>query len=141
MTVTWTTFVPAESMVKFGLVQGKALTQSAKGGAKKFVDGGKLQRTLFIHRVTLSDLLPGQSYGKGRKSLLSGGRPPDRPQLGGLAGEGGNPATALMPRRALPLQPIAVGVGRAGATPSPSVPCRTAATGAPALSSMGTWAW
>lgn len=62
MTVTWTTFVPAESMVKFGLVQGKALTQSAKGGAKKFVDGGKLQRTMFIHRVTLSDLLPGQSY-------------------------------------------------------------------------------
>ncbi|KAJ6663774.1 hypothetical protein lerEdw1_009853 [Lerista edwardsae] len=62
MRVTWTTFDPAESVVNFGLDSGKALTQWAKGSAKTFVDGGKLARSMFIHRVTLSGLSPGQRY-------------------------------------------------------------------------------
>ncbi|XP_066494694.1 acid phosphatase type 7-like [Tiliqua scincoides] len=62
MTVTWTTFDPAESVVNFGLSKGKALTQWARGRAKKFVDGGVLRRSMFIHRVTLRDLSPGQRY-------------------------------------------------------------------------------
>lgn len=65
MTVTWTTFDPAESVVNFGLDSGKALTQWARGSARKFVDGGKLARSMFIHRVSLSGLSPGQRYGKG----------------------------------------------------------------------------
>uniref|UniRef100_A0A8D0H3S7 Purple acid phosphatase n=1 Tax=Sphenodon punctatus TaxID=8508 RepID=A0A8D0H3S7_SPHPU len=62
MTVTWTTFDPANSIVKFGAEPGGAFARLAKGNATKFVDGGKLHRAMFIHRVTLHDLVPGQSY-------------------------------------------------------------------------------
>ncbi|XP_067317189.1 acid phosphatase type 7-like [Anolis sagrei] len=62
MTVTWTTFDPAPSIVLFGQDPGEAFSHVAKGNATIFVDGGKLGRTMFIHRVTLRDLVPGQRY-------------------------------------------------------------------------------
>ncbi|XP_058052308.1 acid phosphatase type 7 isoform X4 [Ahaetulla prasina] len=62
MVVTWTTFDPAESLVVFGQAPGKALPHKASGNATRFVDGGSLGRAMFIHRVTLRGLLPGQSY-------------------------------------------------------------------------------
>ncbi|KAG8143679.1 putative Purple acid phosphatase protein [Naja naja] len=63
MVVTWTTFDPAESLVVFGQAPGKALPHKASGNATRFVDGGSLGRAMFVHRVTLRNLLPGQSYG------------------------------------------------------------------------------
>ncbi|XP_053253644.1 acid phosphatase type 7 isoform X2 [Podarcis raffonei] len=63
MMVTWTTFGPAESIVEFGPDPGEAFTHSARGDATRFVDGGKLRHTMFIHRVTLQGLVPGQRYG------------------------------------------------------------------------------
>nr|XP_028597726.1 acid phosphatase type 7 isoform X2 [Podarcis muralis] len=63
MMVTWTTFGPAESIVEFGPDPGEAFTRSARGDATRFVDGGKLKHTMFIHRVTLQALVPGQRYG------------------------------------------------------------------------------
>ncbi|KAM3829425.1 acid phosphatase type 7 isoform 3-T5 [Vipera latastei] len=62
MVVTWTTFDPAESLVVFGQAPGKNLPHRASGNATRFVDGGRLGRTMFIHRVTLRGLLPGQNY-------------------------------------------------------------------------------
>nr|XP_056703625.1 acid phosphatase type 7 [Euleptes europaea] len=62
MTVTWTTFGQADSLVEFGPDPGTAFTRRARGRATKFVDGGKLHRTMYIHRVTLNDLLPGHRY-------------------------------------------------------------------------------
>uniref|UniRef100_A0A8C5WZK3 Purple acid phosphatase n=1 Tax=Laticauda laticaudata TaxID=8630 RepID=A0A8C5WZK3_LATLA len=62
MVVTWTTFDPAESLVLFGQAPGKALPHKASGNATRFVDGGSLGRAMFIHRVTLRGLLPGQTY-------------------------------------------------------------------------------
>ncbi|XP_028597721.2 acid phosphatase type 7 [Podarcis muralis] len=62
MMVTWTTFGPAESIVEFGPDPGEAFTRSARGDATRFVDGGKLKHTMFIHRVTLQGLVPGQRY-------------------------------------------------------------------------------
>ncbi|KAF7242251.1 Acid phosphatase type 7 [Varanus komodoensis] len=62
MMVTWTTFLPAESIVLFGRDPGEAFTRSARGWASRFVDGGKLGRTAFIHHVSLEGLEPGQRY-------------------------------------------------------------------------------
>lgn len=70
MVVTWTTFDPAESLVVFGQAPGKTLPHKASGNATRFVDGGSLGRAMFIHRVTLRGLLPGQSYGKGWGHLV-----------------------------------------------------------------------
>nr|XP_020642839.1 acid phosphatase type 7 isoform X2 [Pogona vitticeps] len=63
MRVTWTTFRPAESLVAYGRDPGEAFTHVARGNATRFVDGGKLRRTMFIHRVTLQGLVPGERYG------------------------------------------------------------------------------
>ncbi|XP_060113778.1 acid phosphatase type 7 [Heteronotia binoei] len=62
MTVTWTTFAQADSFVLFGPDPQAAFTRWARGRATKFVDGGKLQRAMYIHRVTLTGLLPGHHY-------------------------------------------------------------------------------
>lgn len=72
MVVTWTTFDPAESLVVFGQAPGKYLPHKASGNATRFVDGGRLGRTMFIHRVTLRDLLPGQNYRKRLGHLVLG---------------------------------------------------------------------
>nr|XP_033812885.1 acid phosphatase type 7 [Geotrypetes seraphini]XP_033812886.1 acid phosphatase type 7 [Geotrypetes seraphini]XP_033812887.1 acid phosphatase type 7 [Geotrypetes seraphini]XP_033812888.1 acid phosphatase type 7 [Geotrypetes seraphini] len=63
MKVTWTTFSPAPSMVEFQKVPGvENFTECATGKATKFVDGGLQQRTMYIHRVELTRLVPGQGY-------------------------------------------------------------------------------
>lgn len=64
MTVTWTTFAAADSLVVFGPEPQAAFTRWARGRAAKFVDGGKLHRAMYIHRVNLTGLLPGHRYGK-----------------------------------------------------------------------------
>ncbi|XP_063167808.1 acid phosphatase type 7 [Candoia aspera] len=61
MAITWTTFDPAESIVVFGRAPGP-LAHRASGNATLFVDGGSLGRAMFIHRVTLRGLVPGQRY-------------------------------------------------------------------------------
>ncbi|XP_069500332.1 acid phosphatase type 7 isoform X3 [Ambystoma mexicanum] len=63
MTVTWTTFSPTSSVVKFSRVPGpETFSDSATGDTTTFVDGGSLKRKLYIHRVTLARLEPGQQY-------------------------------------------------------------------------------
>ena len=62
MTITWTTLGKVNSsVVEYGTVK---LDLVAKGNATKFVDGGAARRTIWIHRVTLKFLKPGQSYCK-----------------------------------------------------------------------------
>ena len=62
MVVTWSTLNDtAITVVEYG-TSTPSLT--AKGSATKFVDGGALHATQFIHRVRLQNLLPGQQYGK-----------------------------------------------------------------------------
>ncbi|XP_050666890.1 acid phosphatase type 7 isoform X2 [Leptidea sinapis] len=52
--VTWTTFNDThESRVQYG---AGALDEEASGGRSRFVDGGRLRRSMWIHRVTLADL-------------------------------------------------------------------------------------
>ncbi|XP_029475711.1 acid phosphatase type 7 isoform X2 [Rhinatrema bivittatum] len=64
MKVTWTTFSPAPSVVEFQRVPGpETFTECATGEATKFVDGGWRQRAMYIHRVELTGLMPGQGYG------------------------------------------------------------------------------
>ncbi|CAG2108113.1 unnamed protein product [Medioppia subpectinata] len=60
MIVTWTTFdLTAKSTVWYGI---ESINMSAHGSARKFVDGGPEKRQMFIHRVTLTALVPGQTY-------------------------------------------------------------------------------
>lgn len=63
MLVTWTTFSKTDSRVEYGLLGSKRFEMTAKGDATLFVDSGKEQRTMFIHRVTLAGLRPAASYG------------------------------------------------------------------------------
>lgn len=60
MMVTWTTFDPTNtSTVEYGKVD---LNRSKTGHATKFVDGGSAKRVLYMHRVLLTDLKPGEDY-------------------------------------------------------------------------------
>ncbi|GIX92566.1 acid phosphatase type 7 [Caerostris darwini] len=60
MVVTWTTMDPTNtSTVEYGRVR---INQVKTGYVTKFVDGGSLARVLYIHRVVLTDLLPGTNY-------------------------------------------------------------------------------
>ncbi|XP_041353434.1 acid phosphatase type 7-like [Gigantopelta aegis] len=62
MVVTWSTQnVKSDSIVKYGLDSG-SLNMEAKGYSTKFVDGGQLHHTQYIHRVRLINLKPGQTY-------------------------------------------------------------------------------
>lgn len=61
MIVTWVTQnETSASRVMYGL---SGLDQSAEGTSTKFVDGGSLHRTMYIHRAKLTALKPGQKYG------------------------------------------------------------------------------
>uniref|UniRef100_A0A4W4HC78 Purple acid phosphatase n=1 Tax=Electrophorus electricus TaxID=8005 RepID=A0A4W4HC78_ELEEL len=62
MVITWTTLNATESIVEYGLWGGKLFTQSARGNCTTFVDGGSEKRKIYIHRVTLSELIPGFTY-------------------------------------------------------------------------------
>lgn len=60
MIVTWVTFdMTNTSTVEYGINQ---LNQSKHGYSTLFVDGGDEQRSMFIHRVILTSLVPGQRY-------------------------------------------------------------------------------
>lgn len=61
MVVTWVTQnKTSASIVIYGI---SSLNQAALGNMTTFVDGGSQHHTLYIHRVTLSGLIPGQKYG------------------------------------------------------------------------------
>lgn len=61
MVVTWVTQnKTSASIVIYGI---SGLDQAASGNMTTFVDGGSQHHTLYIHRVTLSGLIPGQKYG------------------------------------------------------------------------------
>ncbi|XP_036450109.1 acid phosphatase type 7 [Colossoma macropomum] len=62
MVITWTTINKTDSMVEYNLWGGKLFTQTAKGNSAVFVDEGSEKRKMYIHRVTLSDLRPGDTY-------------------------------------------------------------------------------
>jgi len=60
MVVTWVTMNATKpSMVEYGV---SSLTDVTYGNVTVFVDGGDRHRVLFIHRVILTGLTPGQSY-------------------------------------------------------------------------------
>ncbi len=62
MTVSWVTLNSTEcSTVQYGV---RSLTKSAQGTSNVYVDGGKERRKLFLHRATLTKLLPGKVYGE-----------------------------------------------------------------------------
>ncbi|XP_072023966.1 acid phosphatase type 7-like [Amphiura filiformis] len=62
MMVTWNTFSDTkESMVEFGF-KVENLNMTASGSRTKFVDGGLEKHTQYIHRVTLTNLIPGSLY-------------------------------------------------------------------------------
>lgn len=52
-----------DSVVEYGVWGGRLFELTAKGQATLFEDGGSEKRTMFIHRVMLTDLKPGLSYG------------------------------------------------------------------------------
>lgn len=61
MVVTWVTGnATALSIVEYGLTSD--LDQYAKGNWTVFSDGGSERRTMYIHRVTLTNLTPGKKY-------------------------------------------------------------------------------
>uniref|UniRef100_A0A8C1SS13 Purple acid phosphatase n=1 Tax=Cyprinus carpio TaxID=7962 RepID=A0A8C1SS13_CYPCA len=62
MLVTWSTADEAESVVEYGLWGGKLFSHTAKGNTSVFIDGGPENRTMYIHRVTLTDLIPAAAY-------------------------------------------------------------------------------
>ncbi|KAF5900092.1 acid phosphatase type 7 isoform X1 [Clarias magur] len=62
MLITWTTLDYTESMVEYGLWGGKLFSLTAKGNSTLFIDGGSERRKMYIHRVTLPDLIPGAKY-------------------------------------------------------------------------------
>ena len=60
--VTWSTFNDTkQSVVEYG-IGGMAL--QAEGSSSLFVDGGPAKHSQYIHRVTLSNLTPGSTYGE-----------------------------------------------------------------------------
>ncbi|XP_068105551.1 acid phosphatase type 7 [Hyperolius riggenbachi] len=63
MTVTWTTFSWTPSVVEFSRLPGPpSFNLTAYGESSLFIDGGPMRRKMFIHRVTLKDVIPGQRY-------------------------------------------------------------------------------
>ncbi|XP_043088378.1 acid phosphatase type 7 isoform X1 [Puntigrus tetrazona] len=62
MLVTWSTADETESVVEYSLWGGKLFSHTAKGTARLFIDGGPENRTLYIHRVTLTHLIPAAAY-------------------------------------------------------------------------------
>ncbi|XP_018432420.1 PREDICTED: acid phosphatase type 7 [Nanorana parkeri] len=63
MTVTWTTFSWTSSVVEFSPLPGPpSFNLTTYGETTLFVDGGPMKRKIFIHQVTLNNLIPGQRY-------------------------------------------------------------------------------
>jgi len=60
MVVTWVTVQStASSIVEYGV---KNLNKTARGRQDVFVDSGIEKRIMYIHRVTITGLRPGQKY-------------------------------------------------------------------------------
>jgi len=60
MVVTWVTMQSTiETVVEYGVDD---LNKTAKGLEDAFTDGGTEKRMIFIHRVTITGLRPGQKY-------------------------------------------------------------------------------
>lgn len=58
--VTWSTrSLTNSSIVEYGIL---GLNGRASGSASLFVDGGSEKKSQYIHRVTLSNLLPQETY-------------------------------------------------------------------------------
>ena len=62
MMITWVTFAYVDSIVEYGFAD-KALSSMALGKVTNFTDGGSEHRVLYVHRVKLTGLKPGTSYG------------------------------------------------------------------------------
>ncbi|XP_048586693.1 acid phosphatase type 7 isoform X1 [Nematostella vectensis] len=63
MVVTWVTFdLTPHSIVEYNKQGYPKFELQANGTVTKFVDGGNLHRTIYIHRVTLKGLKPTQAY-------------------------------------------------------------------------------
>ena len=61
MVVTWVTFnMTEDSVVEYG---SRGLDSKARGVQDTFVDDGAEKRVLYIHRVKITGLTPGQGYG------------------------------------------------------------------------------
>ncbi|XP_020912611.1 acid phosphatase type 7 [Exaiptasia diaphana] len=62
MVVTWVTMdLTTDSIVEYNK-KGGPLVLKATGSVDKFVDGSSAHRTMYMHRVKLTDLVPQQSY-------------------------------------------------------------------------------
>jgi hypothetical protein len=62
MIVTWVTFDKTSySTVEYGTTSFN-LDLSLEGSSTLFQDGGSEQRILYIHRVVLTGLIPGETY-------------------------------------------------------------------------------
>lgn len=62
MIVTWVTFDSTEdSVVEYGSIPTD-LYSVEQGSSDQFQDGGTEKRILYIHRVLLKSLIPGQTY-------------------------------------------------------------------------------
>lgn len=61
--MTWSTInnTKEASLVEYGIIKSD-VSQTATGIATEFIDGGLAKRVQFIHRVTLTGLLPKQKY-------------------------------------------------------------------------------
>lgn len=69
MTVTWSTVSdPQASICEYGTA---GLDMKVNGFRTTFVDGGDERRTQIIHRVTLTDLIPGSAYRTYRRDVLT----------------------------------------------------------------------
>lgn len=65
MIITWVTRDDtSHSLVEYGLRKtlNTPLNLRAEGSSHMFVDGGSEKRTMFVHKVVLKNLLPGQIY-------------------------------------------------------------------------------
>ncbi|XP_030641288.1 acid phosphatase type 7 [Chanos chanos] len=62
MVITWTTLSVTESIVEYGQWGRKMFQFTAKGNSTLFVDGGREKRKMYIHRVILTQLVPGTAY-------------------------------------------------------------------------------
>lgn len=65
MIVTWLTIDKTRTpKARYGEAKGSTptLNLQAKGWSTRYVDGGTEQRTMYIHRAIMSNLMPGKRY-------------------------------------------------------------------------------
>ena len=64
MMVTWVTMASTDDTIVEYNKAGFPLTIRTSGSVSKFTDGGSEHRVLYMHRVKLTGLVPGQAYGR-----------------------------------------------------------------------------